>query len=93
VPESNLRLPGSSREEGNQPGAAGHRCPTGPSQGIARPAMGKFVHEAAAVDPVSGYVYLTEDEDRGRFYASAPQRSGILQQACSRPRSWRPAVT
>ena len=40
--------------------------------------MGKFVHEAAAVDPVSGYVYLTEDEDRGRFYLFRPAVSGDL---------------
>src|SRR5262245_9212471 len=46
--------------------------PAGPGQGIARPALGKFVHEAAAVDPVTGYVYLTEDEDRGRFYRFCP---------------------
>jgi glycerophosphoryl diester phosphodiesterase len=40
--------------------------------------MGKFVHEAAAVDPVSGYVYLTEDEDRGRFYRFRPAAFGDL---------------
>jgi uncharacterized protein len=52
--------------------------PAGPGQGIARPAMGKFVHEAAAVDPVSGYVYLTEDEDHGRFYRFRPAAFGDL---------------
>ncbi len=32
------------------------------------PALGTFRHEAAAVDPVSGIVYLTEDQFDGRFY-------------------------
>jgi secreted PhoX family phosphatase len=40
--------------------------------------MGKFVHEAAAVDPVSGFVYLTEDEERGRFYRFRPGAFGDL---------------
>jgi secreted PhoX family phosphatase len=42
------------------------------SQGIARPAMGKFIHEAAVVDPVTGYVYLTEDENDSRLYRFRP---------------------
>jgi uncharacterized protein len=42
--------------------------------------MGKFVHEAAAVDPVTGYVYLTEDEDRSRFYRSRPAAFGDLKE-------------
>jgi uncharacterized protein len=46
--------------------------PFAPGQGIARPALGAFVHEAAVVDPVTGWVYLTEDEDRGRFYRFRP---------------------
>jgi hypothetical protein len=31
-------------------------------------ALGAFTHEAAAVDPLRGAVYLTEDEPDGRFY-------------------------
>ena len=40
--------------------------------------MGKFVHEAAAVDPVSGYVHFTEAEDHGRFYRFRPAAFGDL---------------
>ena len=32
------------------------------------PALGTFQHEAAAVDPETGVVYLTEDRGDGRFY-------------------------
>ena len=52
--------------------------PFAPGQGIARPALGTFIHEAAVVDPVTGYVYLTEDEDSGRFYRFRPTRLGDL---------------
>lgn len=39
---------------------------------IARPGLGVFTHEAAAVDPVRGHVYLTEDLPDGRFYRFTP---------------------
>jgi uncharacterized protein len=50
------------------------------------PAMGRFVHEAVAVDPASGIVYLTEDvrvdADRGQlgagFYRFVPSVPGRL---------------
>ena len=47
-------------------------------QGIARPALGKFPHEAAAVDPSSGHVYLTEDDYGSRFYRFRPHQWGDL---------------
>ncbi len=37
-----------------------------------RPALGVFNHEAAAVDPVGGRLYLTEDESDGCFYRFTP---------------------
>ena len=40
---------------------------------LARPAMGRFTHEAAAVDPMHQAVYLTEDEPDGRFYRFEPE--------------------
>lgn len=51
---------------------------------VARPAMGRFKHEAAAADPVRQVIYLTEDESDGRFYRFVPTTwgdlsSGILQ--------------
>ena len=38
---------------------------------LPRVALGSFTHEAAAVDPLGGFVYLTEDEPDGRFYRFA----------------------
>lgn len=34
--------------------------------------MGRFYHEAVAVDPVTGYVYLSEDRDDGLLYRYRP---------------------
>jgi secreted PhoX family phosphatase len=41
-------------------------------------AMGRFNHEAAAVDPRTGIVYLTEDRDDSLFYRFLPDRAGEL---------------
>lgn len=46
--------------------------PFGQQPAIARPALGHFKHEAVAVDPVNGLLYLTEDESDGRFYRFVP---------------------
>jgi hypothetical protein len=35
-------------------------------------AMGRFRHEAVAVDPLTGYAYLTEDRDDGLLYRFRP---------------------
>lgn len=49
-------------------------------RGLAEPrpltAMGRFNHEAAAVDPRTGIVYLTEDRDDSLFYRFLPERPG-----------------
>jgi secreted PhoX family phosphatase len=65
-----------------------HECdPLTPnSQGIARPRLGVFQHEAAAVDPVGRAVYLTEDREDGLLYRFIPTNypdlaNGILQAA------------
>ncbi|MFX0592388.1 alkaline phosphatase PhoX [Melissospora conviva] len=55
---------------------------------VARPAMGRFKHEAAAADPVRRVVYLTEDESDGRFYRFVPATwgdlsAGTLQVLCA----------
>jgi len=42
--------------------------PSRPGQGVARPALGAFTHEAVAVDPTGRRLYLTEDTPTGRFY-------------------------
>ena len=60
--------------------------------GIVQPAplreMGRFEHEAAAVDPDSGAVYMTEDRHESLFYRFLPAvagqlaRGGTLQALC-----------
>ena len=46
--------------------------PMGVSAAAVRPAMGRFNHEAAAVDPSGQAVYLTEDQPDGRLYRFRP---------------------
>lgn len=41
-------------------------------------AMGRFNHEAACVDPKTGFVYLTEDRDDGVLYRYIPKVAGQL---------------
>ena len=43
-----------------------------------RPLLGSFSHEAAAVDVVTGHVYLTEDDPAGRLYRFVPTTPGAL---------------
>lgn len=40
--------------------------------------LGRFVHEAVAVDPATGVVYLTEDRGTSGFYRFVPNRYGRL---------------
>jgi secreted PhoX family phosphatase len=53
-----------------------------PAEGLARPEplleMGQMRHEAAAVDPTSGIVYLTEDQKPAGFYRYIPNVPGHL---------------
>ncbi len=42
--------------------------------------MGRFVHEAAAVDPATGIVYLTEDKGDGLIYRYIPKEAGKLSE-------------
>lgn len=41
-------------------------------------AMGRFNHEAAAVDPATGIVYMTEDRNDSLFYRFIPNQYGKL---------------
>ncbi|MDJ0647584.1 MAG: DUF839 domain-containing protein [Xenococcaceae cyanobacterium MO_188.B19] len=43
-------------------------------------AMGRFRHEAIAVDPQTGYIYQTEDQNNSCFYRFRPYQSGKLDQ-------------
>lgn len=51
---------------------------TGPVTPIPLTAMGRFKHEAAAVDPETGTVYLTEDREDGLLYRFLPRSPGRL---------------
>jgi hypothetical protein len=42
-------------------------------------AMGRFNHEAVAVDPDTGWVYQTEDDGNSCFYRFRPNQKGNLQ--------------
>ncbi|MFZ4433757.1 MAG: alkaline phosphatase PhoX [Microthrixaceae bacterium] len=61
--------------------------PSKPGQGIVRPTLGRFNHEAVAVDPVHGHLYLTEDAKDGRLYrfrpTSYPDLSGGVLEAAA----------
>lgn len=45
---------------------------TEPVEPVPLRAMGRFVHEAVAVDPATSIVYETEDQTRGGFYRFIP---------------------
>lgn len=53
-----------------------------PAEGSVKPvplkAMGRFVHEAVAVDPKTGIVYETEDRGQAGFYRFVPNKYGEL---------------
>jgi len=46
--------------------------PTGARQAVELPALGRFKHENATVDPERGQVYLSEDLGEGCFYRFTP---------------------
>jgi secreted PhoX family phosphatase len=50
------------------------------NDGVSRPvpirAMGRFEHEALAIDPETGFVYLTEDRTPAGFYRYQPRTFG-----------------
>jgi secreted PhoX family phosphatase len=56
--------------------------PALPNAGLATPVplvdMGRFVHEAVAVDPASGIVYQTEDRGDSLIYRFIPHKPGQL---------------
>ena len=54
--------------------------PFGYEDAVAHSAMGRFEHEAAAVDPETGYVYLTEDKSDGCLYRFVPNEYGVLSE-------------
>jgi secreted PhoX family phosphatase len=74
--------------------------PYGINPALSRSAMGRFKHEACAVDADHGFVYMTEDTGDGCFYRFHPSTwgnlsSGTLEVLCgsggqtSGPVTWR----
>jgi len=55
------------------------RASGGPADPVALTAMGRFNHEAVAVDPASGIVYETEDRDDGLIYRFLPDEPESMQ--------------
>jgi uncharacterized protein len=72
---------------GSAPAGQVWECdPFQPGQGRPLPALGFFAHEAAAVDPDNGRIYMTEDRPNGLFYRFTPAAypdlsSGTLEAA------------
>lgn len=48
------------------------------TEGLPLKDMGRFMHEAAAVDSTTGIVYLSEDDENGLFYRFLPKSPGKL---------------
>ncbi|MEO0784945.1 MAG: alkaline phosphatase PhoX [Pseudomonadota bacterium] len=76
--EETLQTPGrhAQREHGyvfEVPAAGQGLTPAVPLK-----AMGRFEHEAAAIDPRTGIVYMTEDDGEGLFYRFLPETPGEL---------------
>ncbi len=67
-----------SCEEDQDAGLVYECDPAGKKAAIVRPGLGAFNHEAAAVDPATGIVYLTEDRPDGCLYRFVPQAIGDL---------------
>lgn len=61
----------------------------GPHAAKPLPALGRFTHEAAAIDPATGIVYLTEDRAEAGLYRCVPkvpgqlERGGVLEMLCA----------
>jgi secreted PhoX family phosphatase len=76
--ETNLSAPDVERSHGwvfEVPAGQRGTAPGKPLEGL-----GRFRHEAASVDPVTGIVYLTEDHANGLFYRFVPKVPGKLDQ-------------
>lgn len=57
------------------PGGRMWECdPEGRERAVVRPALGVFTHEAVAVDPERGHLYLTEDVPDGCWYRYSAKR-------------------
>jgi hypothetical protein len=62
----------SCEERGDGQGQVWEVDPAGATPGEARPALGRWIHEAVAVDPDGEALYLTEDNPGGKLYRFSP---------------------
>jgi secreted PhoX family phosphatase len=69
-----------SCEENGSTGQVWECDPLRDGQGVVRPRLGTFNHEAAVIDPNTGIVYLTEDKPDGRLYRFVPETPGDLSE-------------
>jgi secreted PhoX family phosphatase len=75
--EENLTLPSGTSTGAQKKHGYNFEVPATEEIQIAQPiplvAMGRFNHEAVAIDPNTGYVYETEDDGNGCFYRFRPR--------------------
>jgi hypothetical protein len=76
----------SCEEEFDETGRVWECDPTGAQDAVVHDAMGRWAHEAAAVDPVGEQVYMTQDHPAGLLYRFTPDvypdlSAGILEAA------------
>jgi uncharacterized protein len=78
--EENLAFPGSGAATLQQTHGWVFEVPAfGSASPVPISSMGRFNHEGAAVDPLTGAVYMTEDTSTSGFYRYASLRYGRLQ--------------
>jgi secreted PhoX family phosphatase len=76
----------SCEEDPGEQGLVWECDPTGAEPAVAHPAMGRWAHEAVAVDPVAEQLYLTQDHPTGLLYRYTPANypdlsEGLLEAA------------
>lgn len=80
--EENLTLAGTGTPAATRKHGYNFEVPVTSDIAVAEPiplvAMGRFNHEAVAVDPNTGWVYQTEDEGNSCFYRFRPNTKGNL---------------
>lgn len=75
-PESEDRYKNTTRHFNKEHGWIFEVHPDGSSQPVPLESMGRFVHEAVAIDHETGIVYETEDRGTSGFYRFVPNRKG-----------------
>jgi secreted PhoX family phosphatase len=64
----------SCEESASEDGLVYECDPTGQSDAVSHEAMGRWAHEAVAVDPIDERLYLTQDHPTGLLYRFTPDR-------------------